>query len=265
MVVAKPTGGVIERSWNGMIVFQRESDGYFDATSLCKAGGKRWNNYWRNADTQEFLEELSSVTRIRVTELVQMSRGGSDQGTWVHKRVAIDLARWLSPKLAVKMNEWIEELIEKGEVKLGRGDNVTILPPAPEPMSQLAVSKFQLEQMLVWVQTQEEAERRQSEMRQAIATTHQLATAAMNTASGSHGYMTILGYCNITGRQLSEAEASAHGKKVSALCRKKGVKTSTRRHEKFGTVKIYPESILTEYFGDTPDMFAGFALPESCQ
>jgi hypothetical protein len=38
--------------------------------------------------------------RIRVSKLILTVRGRGDavsQGTWVHRRVAIDLARWLSP------------------------------------------------------------------------------------------------------------------------------------------------------------------------
>jgi hypothetical protein len=64
--------------------------GYVNATLMCKACGKLWNNYWRNRETQEFINELSAETRIRVSDLVISIKGGDavSQGTWVHRRVA---------------------------------------------------------------------------------------------------------------------------------------------------------------------------------
>jgi hypothetical protein len=32
------------------------------------------------------------------------------QGTWVHRHVALDLARWLSPQFAVQVNEWVRRM-----------------------------------------------------------------------------------------------------------------------------------------------------------
>jgi hypothetical protein len=113
----------------------RRTDGYWDATAMCQATGKRWQNYWRNQETQEFLAELSSITRIRVMDLVKSRVGGSPEttGTWVHPRVALDLARWCSPKFAVQMNAWVEELLTKGKVELQPkphtlSDRVRLLP-----------------------------------------------------------------------------------------------------------------------------------------
>ncbi len=45
------------------------SDGMINATSLCKAVGKRLDHYKENLQTKEYLDELSSVTGIPVSEL----------------------------------------------------------------------------------------------------------------------------------------------------------------------------------------------------
>src|SRR5262249_12293378 len=52
--------------------------------------------------------------------LVDIVHGGPPalQGTWVHRRVAIDLARWCSPRFAVKVNAWVDELLTTGRVEL---------------------------------------------------------------------------------------------------------------------------------------------------
>ena len=100
---------LIEHPINGALIPQRPRDGYINATKLCQEVGKRLNDYHRTAQTQEFLEELSSVTGIPVTELVQIVQGGDHrlQGTWVHPQVAIHLGIWLSPVFAVKVNKWV--------------------------------------------------------------------------------------------------------------------------------------------------------------
>ena len=81
--------GITVREFNGKQIEQR-TDGYIDATAMCKANGKKWNHYWSNKSTPEFLRELAAVTGIPATELVQVKQGGKpgDQGTYVHPRVA---------------------------------------------------------------------------------------------------------------------------------------------------------------------------------
>ena len=88
----------IPHIYNNILILQR-GDGYWNATAMCRANGKLWGNYWRNQETQEFLAELASVMRIRITELVQVRQGGEPtlQGTWVHRRVAIHLANGVAP------------------------------------------------------------------------------------------------------------------------------------------------------------------------
>ena len=83
---------------------------------MCKANEKRWNNYFERNSASSYLETLSSVTGIPVTGsggLVQVRQGGVDQGTWIHPRVAIDLARWISPSFAVWMDGWFLDELEK--------------------------------------------------------------------------------------------------------------------------------------------------------
>ena len=76
------------------VIHQRVRDGYINATAMCKAAGKQFNDYWRLKTTPEFAEVLSAETGIPVTELIQSVRGGDPylQGTWIHPRVAIHLA-----------------------------------------------------------------------------------------------------------------------------------------------------------------------------
>ena len=100
---------LIEHSVDGAIIPQRPRDGYIDATALCKKAGKLFASYHRSSQTKAFLNELSSVMQIRITDLVQVVQGGRPelQGTWVHPRVAINLGQWLSPEFDVTVSGWV--------------------------------------------------------------------------------------------------------------------------------------------------------------
>lgn len=90
-------------------VTQRENSGYWNATEMCGAYGKTWSRYAQNPKTKVFLQALADELGIelsgKVTDyplpLIQTQRGGR---TWVHKRVAVHLAGWLSTPFALAMN-----------------------------------------------------------------------------------------------------------------------------------------------------------------
>jgi hypothetical protein len=94
-------------------------DGMWDATSMCKKFDKRINNFLRMQQTKEYLEELKKKHNFSDEELVKVVQGkGKNQGTWVHRKVALNLAAWLNPAFAVWVFDVIEKLLIQGEVKL---------------------------------------------------------------------------------------------------------------------------------------------------
>jgi len=99
---------LITHQTNSGIVQQRAVDGYINATALCQAAGKRWHNYVRNEATGHFLRALAAKTRISVMELNQEVKDPNGiPSTWVHPKVAIHLAQWLSADFAVQVSEWV--------------------------------------------------------------------------------------------------------------------------------------------------------------
>lgn len=96
----------------------RASDQYFNATKMCQTVNKRWNNYYRNKQTQEYLLCLESNTRIRAEDLVETKIGGMHEGSWVHRRVAIHLAQWLSPEFACFVTDVIDKYMTHGQLAL---------------------------------------------------------------------------------------------------------------------------------------------------
>lgn len=118
------TTALIVREHAGHRIRQR-ADGYLDATAMCAASGKKWNDYRRTDPTEAFIQALSHNTGIPALSLVEAKRG-KNGGTWVHPRVGIHLAQWCSPELAATATGWIYELLTTGYAAIKGGS----APPA---------------------------------------------------------------------------------------------------------------------------------------
>ena len=102
---------LITRAWNSTPISRRTTDGYVNATAMAKANNKEWHNYFKSDRATTYLEALSRNLQISVTDLYLAKQG---EGTWIHPRVAIDFARWISAEFAVWMDGWfLEELAAK--------------------------------------------------------------------------------------------------------------------------------------------------------
>lgn len=118
---------LILREWNQKTIRQSKDGQYLSGTDMCSSCNKKFNDWYRLLSTDAYLKALSDVTGIPVTTdvkgtqaLIYSIQGGNpqEQGTWIHRKVAIRLAQWLSPELAVQVDSWIEELFETGKVEL---------------------------------------------------------------------------------------------------------------------------------------------------
>ena len=82
---------------------------YANATSMCKAFGKKVNDWLRLKATEDMLNEVSSETGILATTLILVNKGGiaNEQGTWIHEELILELASWLN----VKFRRWTQQQI----------------------------------------------------------------------------------------------------------------------------------------------------------
>ncbi|PHR60126.1 MAG: hypothetical protein COA43_07445 [Robiginitomaculum sp.] len=94
---------------DGVSIPHRRSDGYINASALCKLAGREWSTYRKRDATERFLIALEGSLQIRRDLLVQtISTGSNDQrGTWVHPQIAINLGTWISAEFAVLISELI--------------------------------------------------------------------------------------------------------------------------------------------------------------
>lgn len=93
----------IEHKVGELIVEQRQTDGYLNATKLAKAYERKTgkyrnpNKWFENDRTNEYLELLSDKTGIEVYSLMQKKGEGRNREVWLHPRLAVSFAMWLSP------------------------------------------------------------------------------------------------------------------------------------------------------------------------
>lgn len=108
---------------NKVTFYNKDGILYINATEMAKpfGDGKRPVLWLNQKSTKDFLTQLAEVRNLTSADLQRVVKGGNEkqnQGTWLYKDVAIEFARWLSPKFAIWCNDRIEELITKGHTEL---------------------------------------------------------------------------------------------------------------------------------------------------
>lgn len=107
--------GLVVRVWNDAAIARRDEDGFCNATAMCQANGREWKAYHRIDRTQEYIQALAASLDLTPADLVITTTTGPNEfrGTWIHPRLAVDLARWISPEFAVWMDGWFLEQLEQ--------------------------------------------------------------------------------------------------------------------------------------------------------
>lgn len=89
-------------------------DGWINATRAAAQFGKVPNDWLRLASTREYLDKLaarvsaSNAGKSRITFVTSRRGNSADSGTWIHPRLAVKFARWLS----VDFELWVDEQID---------------------------------------------------------------------------------------------------------------------------------------------------------
>lgn len=121
---------LLEFEYNGSIIpfALTGNDVMISATEMAKLFNKRIADWKRLPSTQEYLNALLKVGFSHLDQLIISEWGGSNQGTgrgtWMHRLVAIEFARWLSPMFSIWCNMKIDEIINNGfalrDAEIGR-------------------------------------------------------------------------------------------------------------------------------------------------
>lgn len=88
-------------------------DGWINATEAAARFGKLPHEWLRLPETIAYLDALAKYGKI--PQLVQAKRGRNG-GTWLHPKLAVAFARWLSVDFAVWCDEQVDALL-RGDMK----------------------------------------------------------------------------------------------------------------------------------------------------
>lgn len=106
------------------VTFFKGENVMVNATEMAKAFNKRTYDWLITQQSKDFLAALSETRNLTSADLVKVTKGGDPklQGTWMHEDVALEFARWLSPKFAIWCNDRIKELLTTGVTTITNDD-----------------------------------------------------------------------------------------------------------------------------------------------
>lgn len=219
---------IITRNYLGNNIQFKMVDGhvYANATSMCKAFGKEVKNWTRLDQTQELVDELKRSSDVS-HDLIVIKQGGkaTEQGTWIHEKLVLDLARWLNVKFRVWCDEQIVTLLRDGKVEIKQ--------------KPLTPAEFLLQQAQLMV----EMENRVTEVEKDVK---RLEHNQRRTITSSH--LTIIAYANMKGISSKYYNSSVMGRKATKICKAEGLLIGKIVDSKYGLVNTYPEDVLDRIF-----------------
>ena len=97
---------LIQADFDGQVM-QFNDDGWFNATAAAEKFGKRVGDWIDLPSTKEYMEKLNT----RYSGILMNAKRGKNGGTWLHPKLAVSFARWLSVDFAIWCDEQIDIII----------------------------------------------------------------------------------------------------------------------------------------------------------
>lgn len=92
------------------------ADHFVNASEMAKPFGKQPAHFLRLKQTQSFMLALQYANSH--SEVVRVENGGKNPGTWMHEKLALKFAAWLSPEFELWVFDRIQELLLRGQVSI---------------------------------------------------------------------------------------------------------------------------------------------------
>ncbi len=151
---------VIRRAfaYNGVeVTFAKKGDLLMvNATEMAKPFGKRPVDWTKTDSAKSYMNALTKVKNLTLTDIQRVTKGGKEPGTWFQKSVAMEFARWLSPEFAIWCNDRIEELLHYGITATNQAIDSIIADPDNGIRLLQALKKERQEKQLLAAKNQQQ-------------------------------------------------------------------------------------------------------------
>ena len=94
-------------------MLQKTNDVFFNATLIAKQFGKKPIEWLDSKQGKEYIAVILEVENLHSENLVRTTIGGKYQGTWLHNKLALPFARWLSVKFEYQLDKWVEKRLNE--------------------------------------------------------------------------------------------------------------------------------------------------------
>ena len=94
---------------NNVIIISRIQDNFINATQLCKAGDRNFNDWFILETTKELFNK---------NELIEINKDENNQEIWIDPKLAVQLAQWISADFLLQVSNWILDLFTKENIEI---------------------------------------------------------------------------------------------------------------------------------------------------
>lgn len=209
-----------------------------NATEMAKPFGKQPKDFLKNKSTQEYITVLADRRKILSQNIVRVIHGDNG-GTWLHQKLALRFAQWLSPDFAVWVDEKIEELLTAGKVELSQMNQFDLMRRMVDTLEETnRISKHNRKNIEI---VKSEVSTMQSSIREVEAKASIIDT----------DHYAIPGYYILRGRQydLSPTEVQQLGKRLAKYSRANNYAIQQIPHAKWGRVGGYHVEVYKAVLG----------------
>lgn len=111
------SSAIVIREYLGNNIEFKMIDGMVYANANSMTDSVTLDNWKRSANTKRYIEALEKIKSVKSTEFI-ISTEGRSGGTWIHEKLILSLARYISVNFELWADEQITTLIREGSVSL---------------------------------------------------------------------------------------------------------------------------------------------------
>ena len=93
---------------NDVVITSQIDNNYINATLLCQAGAKKFEEWYSLKSTNDIIREFEKNNTASIIN--------KDQYIWIHPDLASQLSNWISPMFYYQITKWIRSLLSKDEL-----------------------------------------------------------------------------------------------------------------------------------------------------